>query len=384
MMTHRWAIILTMLLMVAATAGAAARGSGPAVGSVVTGVLRIAEKQVPLPQGQWAIAGLGHEPWQGPSPGAYGAIVNLVLFRLIDPVVDAVLEVNVNELAVSDGWGLPADCARSDLALAVIRYQSGWDGSCFFVTHTVAVTPQPSAAWQEALRFAAQAELIMPPLWLTTGFRVANRRDLIDARLHLSPTTRGIPVEIPASWSQSAWYGKRLVEDARRSKLAAEMARWAARYGDLLEAGLKNRLDPDLAVPMPGVPVAMGWQSPLERRVAVLAEIRAAGLIDERSYRQQAKLLEERGLWAGSASVDSSDAALVKALTFQPLVAAGSLAMWLVGLGPAATPGLLGAARAGLDTAAFYLHELAWDRWVRYPRRDTVRLVDFRYFGSRS
>lgn len=374
--------MLTALLMVGATA-VAAREKSPTVGSMVTGVLSIADKQVPLPEGQWALVGLGHEPWQGPSPGAYGAIANLVLFRLVGSVVDAALEVNVNELAASDGWGLPADCARADLALAVIRYQSGWDGSCFFVTHTLAVTPQPSKAWQEALRFAVEAELIMPPLWLTTGFRVANRRDLIDARLHVSPTTRGVPVEIPTSWSESAWYGERLVEDARRSKLAADMARWAVRYGDVLEAGLKNRLDPGLVVPMPGVPAMAGWDSPLERRVAILAEARAAGMIDEPHYRQQSQLLRERGLQAGSTSVDNSDAALAKALTFQPIVAAGSLAMWLVGLGPAAAPGLLGAARAGVDTAVFYLHELVWDRWVRQPRRDTVRFVDFRYFGSR-
>jgi uncharacterized membrane protein len=39
-------------------------------------------------------------------------------------------------------------------------------------------------------------------------------------------------------------------------------------------------------------------------------------------------------------------------------------------------------ARAGIDTAVFYLHELGWERYLESPRRDSARLVDFAYFGK--
>ena len=130
-----WAAALVMLCL----AWPAARAETLAAGAVVEGVLAVAGKQVPLPEGQWIVTGVGHVRWEAPVAGAYGAIANIVLFQLHGPVVDKVLELNVNELAVTDGWGIAADCTRRDLALAVVKYRTGWDTSCFFVTHTLAI-----------------------------------------------------------------------------------------------------------------------------------------------------------------------------------------------------------------------------------------------------
>jgi uncharacterized membrane protein len=361
-------------------------GEAHPAGAVVSGVLRVAGKQVPFPEGPWVVAGVGHERWAGDVAGAYGAIANLVLFRLQGVVVDAVLELNANELPVADGWGLAADCERRDLALAVVRYRSGWDGSCFFVTHTLAVTPRPSGAWAQALGFAADADLIMAPLWLTAGFRVANRRDVVDARFHFSPTMRGIPVEIVSRWSDSAWHGERLNQDPSRAALGGAVARWATLYSGLLESGLKNRLAGGSSPPMPGAPAVAAQDGVLESRLAALEEQRRAGLVDERQFRRQVRWLGEHGIRPGSEAVDPGTAAMFKSLTFQPLTAAGSLALGLVGLGggPVAAGGLVALFHAGLDTAVFYAHELGWERYLGRPRRDSARTVDFVYFGNRA
>ena len=92
--------------------------------------MTLAAKQIPLPEGSWVLVGSANEAVASIG-GAYGAIANVVLFRLQGRVVDAALELNVNELPVTDGWGLSADCDRTDLVLAVVRYRTGWDGSCF-------------------------------------------------------------------------------------------------------------------------------------------------------------------------------------------------------------------------------------------------------------
>ena len=86
----------------------------------------------------------------------------------------------------------------------------------------------------------------------------------------------------------------------------------------------------------------------------------------------------------GSKTVDPSTAALLKLLTFRPLVAAGSLAMAVVGLGPAAAGGAMSIIQAGVDTTVFYLHELGWDRLLGNPRRDSARTIDFTYYGTRT
>ena len=269
--------LLGLLATLWATAGVA-RAEPPATdirgsaqGRLLSGVVTLAAKQVPLPEGSWVLVGSANAAVAS-IDGAYGAIANVVLFRLQGRVVDAALELNVNELPVTDGWGLSADCDRTDLVLAVVRYRTGWDGSCFFVTHSLAATPVLPPAWEQALRFAASADLIMAPVWVTAGFRVANRRDLIDARFQFSPVLRGVPVEIVARWEDSAWYGERLNADPRRLALATDIVRWSGHYGGWLEAGLKGRLDPALSVPMPGSGTST---SMLQQRLVLLS--RAAG-----------------------------------------------------------------------------------------------------------
>lgn len=385
-----------LALGLAARHAAAAPGAGVAPGTVVERVLAVAGKQVPLPEGPWVVAGVGHESFAGDlGGGAYGAIANLVLFRLRGAAIDAALELNLNELPVADGWGLAADCERRDLALAVVRYKTGWDGSCFFVTHTLATAPAPSAAWAQALRFAADAELVGSPVWLTAGFRVAGRRDVVDARFHFSPTQRGVPVEVVARWSDSAWHAGRLAADPRRAALAAAVARWAAVYVGQIEAGMKNRLDPN--APGPPMPEAahlaaqgdgggFGGGDAARDRLAALEAQRAAGLLGEPQFQAQARWLGEHGARAGSQAVEPATAALAKALTYRPLAALAGAGLALLGgaevAAVGAAAGAYGLLRAGLDTAVFYAHELGWERLGTRPRRDSARTVDFRYFGS--
>ena len=332
---------------------------GYAQGRLLSGVVTLAGKQVPLPDGSWILAG-NADTTVDAVDGAYGAIANLVLFRLQGHVVDAALELNVNELPVTDGWGLSADCDRTDLVLAVVRYRTGWDGSCFFVTHSLAVTPLLPPAWEQALRFAADADLIMAPVWVTAGFRVANRRDLIDARFQFSPALRGVPVEIVAHWEDSAWYGERLNADPRRLALATDIARWADHYGGWLEDGLKGRLDPTLK----RAHARVGRRN--ERAAAAARPaFRAAG---ERACWKRSPTDGRYAGYRTTASIpaprspNSRTVALGKALSYQPMLALGSLAAWFAGGAPILAEGLLGVLRAGLDTAVFYAHELGWER----------------------
>src|SRR4051812_47956958 len=107
------------------------------IGSTVERILRINGKQVPLPGGSWVVAADGASDWNDQSYGAFGYLRTLILFRLVDSRIDTILEVNTNVLPTTDGWGVAANCSRTDLVLAVIRYRAGWDGSCYFVTHTL-------------------------------------------------------------------------------------------------------------------------------------------------------------------------------------------------------------------------------------------------------
>ena len=102
--------------------------------------------------------------------------------------------------------------------------------------------------------------------------------------------------------------------------------------------------------------------SMLQQRLVLLSEQRATGVLEEESYRQQVRWLQDNGIHPGSQTTNSQTVALAKALSYQPLLALGSLAAWFAGGAPILAEGLLGVLRTGLDTAVFYVHELGWER----------------------
>lgn len=58
------------------------------IGQVAEKILMVGGKQIPLPVGRWIVAGRASVAYDGERVGAYGAIANLVLFRVNNGSVD--------------------------------------------------------------------------------------------------------------------------------------------------------------------------------------------------------------------------------------------------------------------------------------------------------
>src|SRR5262245_39394200 len=121
------------LAMIAATLLGARDAAALAVGETVSGNLAVGEKQVPLPQGDWVVAGLGAQTFDMPEVGAFGAIRSVILFQRAGDRIVAMAEINTNAIAVNDGWGRTRSCQRGQQFILVTRYRTGWEMSCFFV-----------------------------------------------------------------------------------------------------------------------------------------------------------------------------------------------------------------------------------------------------------
>ena len=157
-------------------------------GQILQDALPIGGKRIPLPEGPWRVAGIGTQDVDRRELGAYGAILNAVLFRVEGDAVVAVLEANVNALGVNDGWGRTRACRPGASWTIVVRYATGWETSCLFLRTThVAIGDEEPPAWREAKAHAVRSGLRLPSVWLTAGFRTSDRQDLVDARFHFDP-----------------------------------------------------------------------------------------------------------------------------------------------------------------------------------------------------
>src|SRR5262245_31022145 len=112
---------MAALAMLGAALIGARDAAALAVGDTITGNLAIGEKQVPLPQGDWVVAGLGAQTFDMPEVGAFGAIRSVILFQRAGDRVVAVAEINTNAIAVNDGWGRTRSCQRGQQFLLVTR-----------------------------------------------------------------------------------------------------------------------------------------------------------------------------------------------------------------------------------------------------------------------
>jgi hypothetical protein len=187
-------------------------------GEMVQGSVQLANKQFPLPRGEWIVAGFGVQSQPQDTVGPFGVIRTLILLQRDGDRVTTIAEFNTNEISLSDGWDQPKSCDSAAPEQSVVRYHSRLDDSCVFIgTSRIAGGPP---AWQQALSFVAGHHLTTTETMLMAASVVSNRQDFVDARFHFDPA------DFPAA------------DEAHRILLG-----WATGFAPQFDAGMANQLD---------------------------------------------------------------------------------------------------------------------------------------------
>ena len=382
-MRHAQQIIAAVgIALIVAFVAAPHPAAALSVGDRLERQLILGNKQIPLPAGEWVLAGLGTQPFQMPALGAFGTIETAVMFRVSGDRVVAVLEVNDNRIPVNDGWGRTKSCAEGGRQLFVItRYKTGWETSCAFV--------QPSRfgsasagppAWEQAREFASTHGLNMPGLWLTAGFRVSDRQDLIDARYHFDPAlilgATAARYEDLSDWTRDA-----VPADPLRANAVQIVSAWASGFGAWVEAGLRNQIrnTPD---PMPQVAAYLSDTPFIDTKLRDLDRLYRDRQISWDSYIEQSrKAISEVPVYKPQISLLSNS--VEKNMSFRffgtfvdyaiaYVVTASNAVSWGIALSINST-----------DSFWFVLNDQYWDDYyAKQNTHDSERLVDFTYIGG--
>lgn len=351
-----------------------------AVGDTVSGKMELGAKQIPLPAGSWTVAGLGTQPFSMPDVGAFGTIQSAILYMARDNQVVAVAEVNANALPSSDGWGRSKSCAPDEGQLMLLnRYRTGWETACQFLRPTRFGLNSPGPqAWEQARDGMRKAKLTTPDLWLTSGFRISDRHDLIDIRYHVSPSLLLGPAALSLS-QPGDWSGAATKADPLRRGAVEAMATWGSAFDAWLERGLRNQVK-DVPGPLPELSAPQAAYADV--KLAELARLLREGRIDKATYDTQVERAKtEAPLHKPSDSLLSNS--VRKNISFRSLgtivdygiaylVTANSFVSWGIALTLNAT-----------DSIWFVLNDQYWDDYyARLDKRDSERVVDFPYLGE--
>jgi uncharacterized membrane protein len=373
----RWAAAALLAGALGATPG---RAASP--GDRIVRQIDLGGKQVPLPGGEWTLAAIGTQTFAMPSIGAFGAIKTAVLFLVQGDRVAAVLEINSNALPVNDGWGRTASCADDARPFLLIkRYNTGWETSCLFVRATnVAHASGGPTAWDQARAFAERSGLTMPRIWLSAGFRISDRQDLIDARYHFAPSLL-LGASAEALDRGAAWSAAAVTSDPLRLGAVQAVSTWAAGFDFWIERGLHNQIGVTPGS-MQAVTALLPGAQAVDAKLLALDRLYRDGRIGWEAYAaQSAAATMEVPVVLQRTSLLSN--AVQKNLSFRSfgtfvdygiayLVTANTAISWGIALTLNAT-----------DSVWFVLNDQYWDRYyARLNTHDSERLVDFIYVGQ--
>lgn len=219
--------LLAALLLAAAPLPPAGSATA-ATGTTFSRVLTIEEKQVPLPEGTWELAGDRVDD-EGTN--------HQVLVQVVDGAVSGVVMAQASTRHAPAAWGTAPGCRRVDLPFARIRYASDHDGSCAYIAtvlagHHGAMDP----AWVEALSTADERGWPMPERWAVVVIRVSDRLGAVQVRYAFPLTDDGELLALLPAWAATAWDG--------------------------VELGLLNRLDPAQVLNRPAVAASSSGEQP--------------------------------------------------------------------------------------------------------------------------
>jgi uncharacterized membrane protein len=371
-------VVLILLAWMTLLPSAAAALS---VGDKLSQWFMLGNKQIPLPTGEWLVAGIGTQPFTMPALGAFGTIQTAVLFLPRGNHVDAVLEVNANTIPVNDGWGRTKACADGDQFLVLTRYKTGWETSCTFVQPTqFGADSAGPPAWEQARDFARKAEFEMPRLWLTAGFRVSDRQDIIDARFHFDPAlTLGAS---SANFLRLAdWSAQAVRDDPLRLGASQVVSSWASGFDAWVERGLRNQIT-DAPGAMPEVAAYTTSAPFVDMKLRDLDRLYRDGRITWNAYAAQSKAaLTEVPTYKQQTSLLSNS--VEKNISFRMfgtfvdygiayVVTASNAVSWGIALTINAT-----------DSVWFVLNDQYWDNYyAKLNTHDSERIVDFIYIGE--
>jgi uncharacterized membrane protein len=297
-------------------------------GSVVRQTILVEGKQVPLPDGDWIVAGTGRsasagQPASGPPAAASSPVASVVLLHVRDHRIDAAVLVQTNREEARLVWGRARGCERTDLYYARVRYASDHDGSCAYAAYVrSALDPDNriDPAWSMARQTAAAKGWAVPATWVDVAFRVTDPRDVVQVRYLFDP------------WGADELVPRRLTASQVRSLVGWTEANW-----DIVEAGFRNRLDEAQPARM------SAWPHPAE----------AAGAVN--------------------ASVPSPDATVTaevshlgaKTVTYRLFGTLTDLSVNYLWLGNLPSAGGLAVVSAAASSALYFVHEYVWSRFEK-------------------
>jgi len=225
---------------------AAALLCSPSLASAETyqNLYKIGDVQVPLPPGQWEVAGTGAE-----NDSAFKSIGQVVLVSITDRQLTGIIRIDtpIGHSAMEarfSGFEMFRPCERNDVFFVFKTYNiSGGEQNCWTINHfSMGTSGKVSASWAATLDLLKSRGVTIPITMVIATFRMANKTNFETVWYFFNPEIEGISPPKYADWRSSDWHKDRV--DGFPDKLAylTKTKEWAEQWHALIEKGFTEDL----------------------------------------------------------------------------------------------------------------------------------------------
>lgn len=211
----------------------------PDLGKTFSSTINVAGKAIPLPKGQFTLAGRSIKMTQ---KGGY-SIAMFLIHQENGKVANAVeiytnLPLNKVDGPVSAGWSTHRSCLRDDMhhRASIVNERLG-DQDCWWVNHWRMMRAGSGSVehWQETLDFLKTNDLKAPIEMIGVSYRVADKTDYVTLNYYFSPHQQGFDFGAddqwqPVTWSDSTWHPENVEQAPRKKQYINSIVQWGDQW----------------------------------------------------------------------------------------------------------------------------------------------------------
>ncbi len=210
-------------------------------GTPISNPVVVGKKQIPLPPGQWTVAGV-----RSSRNSELKKILDLFLIDVKSGVLQhaASITTNMSPPKRHQGWLTHSTCSsKSSLHLVTKSSSEGEDQECWWVRYWPTSTPpKKDSAWKRALDFAITQGIELPTNFVTVGYRLADDAHFLNVYYLFSPEVDGIVSPGRTAQNPSVWHVDRFGRDPKKVEYVNRLKTWGASWLANVKAGFKGRL----------------------------------------------------------------------------------------------------------------------------------------------
>lgn len=214
------------------------------LGAKASNPFRIGDVSVPLPPGDWVIAGrrVYDSNVRGPSFSNNTTMAHIILVDVFEKKLRGTISIITPlEYGTTSSWTKSNDCARDDmLHRGNDELPQIYSHFCWRINHRRFSFDGEAAKWDSIKEMIAGFQsngIALPGNTLTAGFIMAVGRNYLSVAYDRNPEIDGIARSREVAWSTSDWHKDRIHQFPDKQQYADKMKAWAMGWKEKIKEG---------------------------------------------------------------------------------------------------------------------------------------------------